>query len=79
MAHSSIKRRESRGAHQRLDEGCKERDDVNFLSHSLAYYNKGGAPRIEYGPVKITKYQPAKRVYGAEGASQDKNKEKGNG
>jgi fumarate reductase flavoprotein subunit len=80
MAHSAIRRRESRGAHQRLDEGCRERDDENFLKHSLAYYNKGAAPRIEYGPVKITKLPPAKRVYGAEGASQDnKNKEKGNG
>ncbi|MDR1777017.1 MAG: fumarate reductase (quinol) flavoprotein subunit [Desulfovibrio sp.] len=80
MAHSAIHRRESRGAHQRLDEGCTQRDDENFLRHSLAYYNKDAAPRIEYGPVKITKSQPAKRVYGAEGASQEKNsKEKGNG
>lgn len=80
MAHSAIKRRESRGAHQRLDEGCTERDDDNFLQHSLAFYNACGAPRIEYGPVKITKLPPAKRVYGSEGEAQDKkNKEQGNG
>ncbi|MDR3320040.1 MAG: fumarate reductase (quinol) flavoprotein subunit [Desulfovibrio sp.] len=80
MAHSAIERRESRGAHQRLDEDYQQRDDENFLKHSLAYYNKDAAPRIEYESVKITKLQPAKRVYGAEGASQDnKNKEKGNG
>ncbi|BAV91559.1 fumarate reductase (quinol) flavoprotein subunit [Candidatus Desulfovibrio trichonymphae] len=80
MAHSAMQRKESRGAHQRLDESCKTRDDKNFLKHSLAYYKKGSAPRIEYGPVNITKLPPAKRVYGAEGASQDKqNKEKGNG
>lgn len=80
MAHSAIKRRESRGAHQRLDPGCTERDDEHFLKHSLAYYNKGGAPRIEYGEVKITKLPPAKRVYGSEGEAQDKkNKEQGNG
>ncbi|MDR0816105.1 MAG: fumarate reductase (quinol) flavoprotein subunit [Desulfovibrio sp.] len=80
MAHSAMQRKESRGAHQRLDESCKARDDENFLKHSLAYYKKGSAPRIEYGPVNITKLPPAKRVYGAEGASQDKqNKEKGNG
>ncbi|MEA7581049.1 hypothetical protein ONJ87_26025, partial [Salmonella enterica subsp. enterica serovar Anatum] len=30
MAHSALARKESRGAHQRLDEGCTERDDVNF-------------------------------------------------
>jgi fumarate reductase flavoprotein subunit len=80
MAWSALKRRESRGAHQRLDKGCTERDDVNFLKHSLAYYQPGQAPRIDYGPVKITKLPPAKRAYGAEGASQDKqNKEQGNG
>ncbi len=27
--------------HQRLDEGCTERDDVNFLKHTLAFYNPG--------------------------------------
>jgi fumarate reductase flavoprotein subunit len=80
MAHSALKRRESRGAHQRLDEGCRERDDENFLKHSMAYYHKGAAPRIEYGPVKITRLPPAKRVYGAEGLSRDaKNKENANG
>jgi len=80
MAHSAIARRESRGAHQRLDEGCTERNDEEFLKHSRAFYNEGGAPRIEYGDVKITKLPPAKRVYGSEGESQDKKtKEQGNG
>lgn len=65
MAHSAILRRESRGAHQRLDEGCTERDDVNYLKHSLAFYNGDQAPRIEYGDVKITKSQPKARLYGA--------------
>ena len=32
MAHSAIARKESRGAHQRLDEGCTERDDVTSSS-----------------------------------------------
>ncbi|MBE1276486.1 fumarate reductase (quinol) flavoprotein subunit [Enterovibrio baiacu] len=65
MAHSALLRRESRGAHQRLDEGCTERDDVNFLKHSLAFYNKDAAPTIKYGDVKITKSQPKARLYGA--------------
>jgi fumarate reductase flavoprotein subunit len=74
MAHSAINRKESRGAHQRLDgpEGAyKERDDVNFLKHSEAYYVPGAAPRIAYGDVKITKSQPAARVYGAAGEKAD--------
>ncbi|KGQ69874.1 fumarate reductase [Chelonobacter oris] len=64
ISSSAIARKESRGAHQRLD--YVERDDTNYLKHTLAYYNADGAPRIEYSDVKITKSQPAKRVYGAE-------------
>jgi fumarate reductase flavoprotein subunit len=66
MAHSALNRKESRGAHQRLDE-FKERDDVNFLKHTLAYSGGDGAPRIEYQPVTITKSNPRARVYGGAG------------
>ncbi|BES83317.1 fumarate reductase flavoprotein subunit [Pectobacterium araliae] len=80
MAHSAINRKESRGAHQRLDDGCTERDDVNFLKHTLAFYNPEGTPRLEYSDVKITKLPPAKRVYGAEGDAQEgSKKEQANG
>ncbi|CDL86154.1 fumarate reductase (quinol) flavoprotein subunit [Xenorhabdus cabanillasii] len=72
MAHSAMNRKESRGAHQRLDTGCTERDDENFLKHTLAFYNPEGAPHLEYSDVKITKSQPAKRVYGGEAAAQEK-------
>lgn len=64
MAHSAILRRESRGAHQRLDENCTERDDENFLQHSLAFFNKDAAPTIKYSNVTITKSQPKARLYG---------------
>jgi fumarate reductase flavoprotein subunit len=66
MAHSALNRRESRGSHQRLD-GYTERDDVNYLNHSLALYNEGGAPTIDYSPVKITTSPPGTRAYGAAG------------
>jgi fumarate reductase flavoprotein subunit len=72
MAHSALQRKESRGAHQRLDEGCDKRDDERFLKHSLAFYNPSGSPRIEYSDVKITKLPPAQRVYGAAGDAQAK-------
>ncbi|MGX9418026.1 fumarate reductase (quinol) flavoprotein subunit [Vibrio sp. WJH972] len=64
MARSAILRKESRGAHQRLDEGCTERDDVNFLKHSLAFYQEDSAPIIDYSDVTITKSQPKARLYG---------------
>jgi fumarate reductase flavoprotein subunit len=70
MAHSALERRESRGSHQRLD-GYTKRDDANFLKHSLATYRAGDAPAITYGPVKITRSQPGKRVYGAAGEKAD--------
>ncbi|HWI81877.1 fumarate reductase (quinol) flavoprotein subunit [Ramlibacter sp.] len=71
MAHSALNRRESRGSHQRLD-GYEQRDDVNFLKHSLAYYQPGAAPRIDYGPVKITTSKPGTRAYGAAGEEADR-------
>jgi len=66
MTHSAINRKESRGAHQRLD-GYEKRDDESFMKHSLAHYTGDGTPRIDYGDVKITKSNPRARVYGGEG------------
>jgi fumarate reductase flavoprotein subunit len=66
MAQSALHRRESRGAHQRLDE-YRERDDVNYLTHSLARCTGDAAPHIEYMPVVITKSPPRQRVYGGAG------------
>ncbi|MCW5634045.1 MAG: fumarate reductase (quinol) flavoprotein subunit [Rubrivivax sp.] len=71
MAHSALQRRESRGSHQRLD-GFEQRDDVNFLRHSLATCEAGGPPRITYGAVKITRLPPGVRAYGAAGEKADK-------
>lgn len=68
MAHSALNRKESRGAHQRLD-GFEQRDDQNYLQHSLASYQADAAPNISYGAVKITKSQPAVRAYGAAGVA----------
>lgn len=61
ITESSLQRRESRGAHQRLD--FVERDDVNFLKHSLSYRQADGRPRIEWSEVTITRSQPGVRDY----------------
>jgi len=60
MATSAIERRESRGAHSRDD--YPERDDVNFLAHTLAYRGEAG-PSLRYKPVTITRFEPKPRTY----------------
>ncbi|CSA93557.1 fumarate reductase flavoprotein subunit [Vibrio cholerae] len=37
---------------------------MQFLKHSLAFYQEGQTPKIDYSPVKITKSQPKARLYG---------------
>ena len=61
VAEASLERRESRGAHQRLD--FTERDDENFLKHSLCYQAQGKRPRVEWSEVIITRSQPGTRDY----------------
>jgi len=56
----AINRRESRGAHARLD--YPNRDDANFLHHTLAYYDPK-EPIMKKHPVTITRYQPVERKY----------------
>jgi succinate dehydrogenase / fumarate reductase flavoprotein subunit len=56
----ALARTESRGAHSRRD--FKQRDDANWLKHTLAYYTPTG-PRLEYIPVTITMWQPVERKY----------------
>jgi fumarate reductase flavoprotein subunit len=62
IVHSARQRRESRGAHQRSDH--PQREDDEFLAHSMAYRVAGAAPRVEYLPVTITRWPPGERVYG---------------
>jgi fumarate reductase flavoprotein subunit len=57
----ALARKESRGAHQRLD--YVERDDQNFLRHSMAYYQGQDTARIDYLDVVITKSPPGVRDY----------------
>jgi fumarate reductase flavoprotein subunit len=62
ILRSALQRRESRGAHQRTDH--PERDDDEFLAHTLCHHEEGGGVRVDFRQVTITRWPPGERVYG---------------
>jgi fumarate reductase flavoprotein subunit len=67
----ALERRESRGAHQRLD--FTARDDDKYLRHTLARYRSDGPPEIGYSDVVITRSPPGVRDYSGEKSAGEKN------
>jgi succinate dehydrogenase / fumarate reductase flavoprotein subunit len=57
---SALNRKESRGGHARED--YPERDDGNWLKHTLVWKDNGKL-KIGYKPVVLTRFEPKKRVY----------------
>jgi succinate dehydrogenase / fumarate reductase flavoprotein subunit len=60
-AGSALDRKESRGAHSRED--FTERDDDNYLKHTLANIDESGEVTIEYKTVDTHKWVPKPRTY----------------
>jgi succinate dehydrogenase / fumarate reductase, flavoprotein subunit len=57
----AINRTESRGAHLRED--YLDRNDAEWLKHTLITRGEDASLTISYKPVTITKFQPKERVY----------------
>ena len=57
---SALHRKESRGAHSRVDH--VDRDDKNWLKHSFAFKNEDSV-KLEYKEVELGNYEPKERKY----------------
>ncbi len=61
MVVSGRARKESRGAHARPHD-YPTRDDENFMKHTMVTW-ADGQPRLDWSPVRVTKWQPQERKY----------------
>ena len=61
MLQAGLARQESRGAHSRPSD-FPERDDENFLRHSITRW-VDGAPQLSYNEVRMTRWEPMVRTY----------------
>jgi succinate dehydrogenase / fumarate reductase flavoprotein subunit len=61
IIRSAIERKESRGAHTHVEH--PDRNDVDWLKHTILTRRGDGEPEMSFAPVTITRWKPEVRTY----------------